>query len=95
MQNQVSVPHQIDTGSVLEQGTVELELIHTWVRTSKEPCLDVIAILSIVDDFTESDRNARGWEVVAQSHSEGNLLSTARGARGARGASRSCRSTWS
>lgn len=73
---------QIQIGIVLVDRTMELELINTWLLTSKKPCPYVIAALSIVDYLTKCNRCAGFREVVAQSHREGSILLSARGSRG-------------
>ena len=95
MQNQISVTHQIYTGSILIDRTVELKFIDAWMLTDKKPSLDVIAVLSVVDDITEDDGSASFGEVVAQSYREGHFVHTARRSSGACQTSGPSRSSWS
>lgn len=83
MQNHLVLMHQIHTSIDLVYGTEEFELIHTWNLTGKIPCPGVIAVLFIVDDFTEDDGNTTFGEAGVQSHRESNLGLCARRSRGA------------
>lgn len=79
--NQLTVMHQIHTARVLADRTVELELVNAWVLTGKNSCLDVIAVLSVVEGLMKDDWHAGFGGVVAQPHREGNFLLSARGSK--------------
>lgn len=95
MQNQNSVTQQIHTGSILVDRTVELKFIDAWMLTGKNPSLNVIAVLPVVDDITEGDGNGSFGEVVAQSYTEGHFLHSSRRSWRSRGASQTSGSSGS
>ena len=95
MKDPISVSHQIHTGSVLKDRAVELKFIDAWMHTGENPGLNVIVVLSVIDDITEDDGNSSFGEVVAQSYSEGHFLHSARRSRGASQTSGSSGSSWS
>lgn len=83
VQDQLSVAHQIHTTIELVDCTVELELVNTGVLACEIPGIDVIAVLSIVDDITKDDGLVGIGEVVSKSHRESNFFNHARRSRGA------------
>lgn len=81
VRDQLAVTHQIHTGVFVADGTVEVELIYTWMLAGEKPLLDVVAVLVVVDGDTEGNGLAGWGEIVAQTHGEGYLGCAARRGR--------------
>lgn len=81
MRDQLAVTHQIHTGVFVADGTVEVELIYTWMLAGEKPLLDVVAVLVVVDGDTEGNGLAGWGEIVAQTHGEGYFGCAARRGR--------------
>lgn len=56
--NRPSVKLQVHVGIILVDCTVEVKLINTWDITDKNTCIDIITVLSIVDDIVEDEWSA-------------------------------------
>lgn len=81
VRDQLAVTHQIHTGVFVADGTVEVELIYTWMLAGEKPLLDVVAVLVVVDGDTEGNGLAGWGEIVAQTHGEGYFGCAARRGR--------------
>jgi len=63
----ISINHKVHISVILGDGNVEIKFIHACNLTGEHPCLGVVDVLGVVDDFLEGDRLARSREVISQS----------------------------
>jgi len=62
-----SVNHKVHISIILGDSNMEIKFIYAWNLTGEHPCLGVVAVLGIVDDFLEGDRLACSGEVISKS----------------------------